>query len=101
MPIPTVRTIRQPPTHVPSVSDVAASMVTQSGAVVPVWCCVATSINTITPVALAASNPSATIAAPTSPPTSAWVELDGKPRHHEYTFQTSAPLTPAPTTATT
>ncbi len=55
IPMPTVRTIRQPPTRVPSVSDVVASSVTQSGALVPVECWVATSITTITPVAFAAS----------------------------------------------
>src|SRR4051794_8397006 len=165
--MPTVRTIFHPPTQVPRVSDTVARAVTQSGALVPVECCVATSITTITPVALAASFapwpnassaelthwlhrigrsiswvarrnekretrlptnpvtnpnageitnakkmrptvlhptepvPSATIVAPTSPPTNAWVELDGSPRHHEKVFHTSAPVTPAPTTATT
>ena len=59
------------------------------------------SITTPTVPQPTASNPSATTAAPTSPPMSACVELDGSPRHHERTFQTSAPLTPAPTTATT
>ena len=39
-------------------------------------------------------------AAPTSPPTSAWLELDGIPRHQVITFQTTAPVSPAPTTVT-
>ena len=166
--MPTVRTIRQPPTQVPNVSEVVATTVTQIGALVPVECCVATSITTMTPgrlrrvvravtereagradplappdrtVDLAASRGAARSVrtrVPTNPVSEAerrrehegeQDEADGgpahrvepvgdhrgadesadervrgargRPRHHDKRFQTSAPLTPAPMTATT
>jgi hypothetical protein len=63
----------------------------------------------VTPVGRTPSNPpqrtacqpSSAMHAPQSPPTSAWLELDGRPRHQVRRFQATAAVRPAPTTATT
>ncbi len=52
------------------------------------------------PPQFTAEAPPSTIAAPTSPPTRAWLELDGSPRIHVSVFQTTAPVSAAPVTAT-
>ncbi len=52
------------------------------------------------PPQFTALTPTDTKAAPTSPPTSAWLELAGSPRSHVTTFHVTAPVSPAPTTAT-
>ena len=49
---------------------------------------------------LTAVRPESRSAAPTRPPTSAWLELDGRPRRQATRFQMTAPLRPAPMTAT-
>jgi hypothetical protein len=49
---------------------------------------------------LTAPTPASTTAAPTSPPTRAWLELDGSPRHHVTRFQATAAVRAAPITAT-
>jgi hypothetical protein len=51
------------------------------------------------PQRTASSPPSAT-AEPTSPPTSAWLELEGNPRDQVRTFQSVAASAPAPMTTT-
>src|SRR3954465_9532218 len=45
-----------------------------------------------------ASDPAAAKAAPTTPPISAWDELDGRPRYQVARFQAIAPTRPAKTT---
>ena len=45
-----------------------------------------------------AENPAATTAAPSSPPSSAWDELDGIPRYHVTRFQITADIRAAITT---
>ncbi len=44
--------------------------------------------------------PASAIAAPTRPPTSAWAELEGSPRHQVSRFQSVAASTPEPITST-
>src|SRR3954469_10282477 len=51
-----------------------------------------------TPSPRTASAPAAAKAEPTTPPISAWEELDGKPRYHVTRFQKIAPTSPAKTT---
>src|SRR3954463_5157540 len=57
-----------------------------------------TSTFSMMPSPLMTSAPSATNAAPISPPISACDELDGRPRHHVATFHAIAPTSPANTT---
>jgi hypothetical protein len=49
---------------------------------------------------LTAPTPASTTAAPTSPPTRAWLELDGRPHHQVARFQATAAVSAAPTTVT-
>ena len=51
------------------------------------------------PPQFTASRPPANRLAPTSPPTSAWPELDGSPRRHVTRFQATAAAIPAPITS--
>ncbi len=44
-------------------------------------------------------NPPAAMAEPTTPPMSAWLELDGRPRYHVIRFHVIAPTRPARTTS--
>ena len=44
------------------------------------------------------SAPAASTVAPISPPTSAWEDEDGRPRHQVSRFQAIAPISPASTT---
>jgi hypothetical protein len=53
-----------------------------------------------TPPQLIAPMPASTTPAPTSPPTKAWLELDGSPRHQVTTFQATPAVRAAPTTGT-
>ena len=52
------------------------------------------------PPQLTACTPPSTTAAPTSPPTSAWPELDGRPSRQVIRFQVTAAARPAPITST-
>ena len=52
------------------------------------------------PPQLTACRPPSTTAAPTSPPTSAWPELDGRPSRQVTKFQVTAAARPAPITST-
>ena len=47
---------------------------------------------------MTASGPAAAKAAPTTPPMSAWEELDGRPKYQVIRFQEIAPISPAKTT---
>ena len=47
------------------------------------------------PPHLTTSKPAAAIAEPSTPPISAWLELDGRPRYHVTRFQVIAPTSPA------
>src|SRR5687768_6834551 len=52
-----------------------------------------------TPSTSTTSNPFAAIAAPSTPPINAWLELVGSPMYHVNRFQVIAPTTPARTTS--
>jgi hypothetical protein len=52
----------------------------------------------ITPAEMIALGPELTIAAPISPPTRVWEELDGNPHHHVIRFQIIAATKAAPMT---
>src|SRR4029453_15847299 len=53
-----------------------------------------------TPPQLTAPGPASTTAAPTRPPTSAWLELEGSPHRQVSRFQVTAAVRAAPTTIT-
>jgi hypothetical protein len=51
------------------------------------------------PVQLITSQPEAATAEPATPPISAWLELEGRPRYQVIRFQVIAPTSPASTTS--
>src|SRR3954451_9628776 len=72
---------------------IAATVKARIGATMP-----GTSTFSISPSPKTADGPSATKAAPTTPPISACEELDGRPSHQVARFHAIAPIRPANTT---